>query len=239
MLAGTPQRDAVGEAMRVLLIEDDSAVRFGIELVLRTDAMCVDSTDRGDDGVETARHYDYDVSVLDLRLPDMSGFDVVRSLRSAKVQTPVIILSGSAMVEDKIKALKAGADDYLTKPFRAEELTARLRTLVRRSRGLCDARICIGPMTLDLAAKILEVGGRRIALSAKEYQILELLSLRHGTAVSKEMLMDHIYGDGDGPDSSIMEVLVHRLRRKLALACKGGCFIETVRDRGYLMRQAA
>ena len=225
--------------MRVLLIEDDSAARFGIELVLRADAMCVDSTDRGDDGIDTARHYDYDVIVLDLRLPDMSGFEVVRGLRSARIQTPVVILSGSAVLEDKIKALKAGADDYLTKPFSAEELTARLRTLVRRSRGLCDARVCFGPMTLDLAAKTLEAGGRRINLSAKEYQILELLSLRRGTAVSKDVLIDHIYGDGEGPDSGIMEVFVHRLRRKLALACAGGDFIETVRDRGYLMRAAA
>ena len=225
--------------MKVLLIEDDSAARFGIELVLRADAMCVDSTDRGDDGIDTARHYDYDVIVLDLRLPDMSGFEVVRGLRSARIQTPVVIPSGSAVLEDKIKALKAGADDYLTKPFSAEELTARLRTLVRRSRGLCDARVCFGPMTLDLAAKTLEAGGRRINLSAKEYQILELLSLRRGTAVSKDVLIDHIYGDGEGPDSGIMEVFVHRLRRKLALACEGGDFIETVRDRGYLMRAAA
>src|SRR5689334_21436281 len=172
--------------MRVLLIEDDSAARFGIELVLRADAMCVDSTDRGDDGIETARHYDYDVIVLDLRLPDMTGFEVVRSLRAAKIPTPVIILSGSAMLEDKIRALKAGADDYLSKPFSAEELTARLRMLVRRSRGHCDPRIHFGPMTLDLAAKTLEAAGRRIALSATEYRILELLSLRRGTAVSKD-----------------------------------------------------
>ena len=224
--------------MRVLLIEDDRAASFGIELVLRADAMCIDSVDRGDDGIETARH-DYDAIVLDLRLPDMSGFDVVRGLRCAKIRTPVIILSGSAMLEDKIRALKAGADDYLTKPFSAGELTARLRTLVRRSRGFSDARICLGPMTLDLAAKTLESGGRRIELSAKEYQILELLSLRRGTAVSKDVLMDHIYGNGDGPDSSTMEVFVHRLRRKLTSACEGGHFIETVRDHGYLVRQAA
>jgi two-component system cell cycle response regulator CtrA len=225
--------------MRVLLIEDDADVRFGIELVLRADAMCVDSVDRGEDGIETARHFDYDVIVLDLGLPDMSGFDVVRSLRLAKVLTPVIILSGSAVLEDKVKALKAGADDYLTKPFSAEELTARLRTLVRRSRGYCDARVCFGPMTLDLAARTLEAAGCRIDLSAKEYQILELLSLRRGTTVSKETLINHLYGDGDGPDSSTMEVLVHRSRRKLTSACQGGRFIETVREHGYLMRLAA
>ncbi|HEX4637198.1 MAG TPA: response regulator, partial [Rhizomicrobium sp.] len=155
--------------MRVLLIEDDGAARFGIELVLRADAMWVDSVDRGEDGIETARYYDYDVIVLDLRLPDMNGLEVVRSLRLAKVLTPVVILSGSTVLDDKIKALKTGADDYMTKPFSAEELTARLRTLVRRSRGYCDARVCFGPMTLNLVAKTLEAHERKIDLSAKEY----------------------------------------------------------------------
>ena len=225
--------------MRILLIEDDRAARFGVELVLRADAMCVDSADRGEDGIEIARHYDYDAIILDLNLPDMRGFEVVRRLRQAKVRTPVIILSGSAALDDKTKALNAGADDYMTKPFNAEELTARLRALVRRSRGHCMARISFGPLTLDLAGKTLEANGHRIDLSAKEYQILELLWLRRGMAVSKETLIDHIYGDGEGPDSSTMEVFVHRLRRKLATACEEMCVIETVRDQGYLMRHAA
>jgi len=155
------------------------------------------------------------------------------------VAAPVVILSGSAVTEDKIRALKTGADDYMTKPFSGEELTARLRTLVRRSKGYSDARICLGPMTLDLAAKTLEADGRRIGLTAKEYQILELLSLRRGVTVSKETLINHVYGDGEGPDSRTMEVFIHRLRRKLAAASAGGHFIETVRDLGYLMRRAA
>ena len=225
--------------MRVLLIEDDSAVRHSLALILRADAMCVDAADHGEEGIEIARHYDHDVIVLDLGLPDMSGFEVVRRLRLAKVGTPVVILSGSAVTQDKIKALKTGADDYMTKPFSSEELIARLRTLVRRSKGHSDARISFGPMTLDLAAKTLEVDGRRIDLSAKQYQILELLSLRRGMAVSKQTLMDHVYGDGEGPDSRTIEVFIHRLRRKLAAASDGGRFIETVRDQGYLMRRAA
>jgi len=225
--------------MRVLLIEDDSAVSHSLALILRADSMCVDAADHGEEGIEVARHYDYDVIVLDLGLPDMSGFEVVRRLRLAKVETPVVILSGSAVTEDKIKALKAGADDYMTKPFSSEELTARLRTLVRRSKGYCDARISFGPMTLDLATKTLEADGRRIGLSVKEYQILELLSLRRGRTVSKETLIDHVYGDGEGPDSRTMEVFIHRLRRKLAAASDGEGFIETVRDQGYLMRRAA
>jgi two-component system cell cycle response regulator CtrA len=225
--------------MRVLLIEDDRVVRHSIALLLRADAMCVDTAHCGEDGIEIARLYDYDVIILDLGLPDMSGFEVVRRLRSAKVGTPVVILSGSAVLADKIRALNAGADDYMTKPFSSEELTARLRSLVRRSNGYCNARICVGPMILDLAAKTLEANGCRIDLSAKEYQILELLSLRRGVTVSKETLIDHIYGDGEGPDSRTMQVFVHRLRRKLAAAAQGERIIETVRDRGYLMRRAA
>lgn len=225
--------------MRVLLIEDDLAVSQSLVLLLRADAMCADAADCGEEGIELARYYDYDVIVLDLSLPDMSGFEVVRKLRQAKIRTPVVVLSGSAVVEDKIKALNAGADDYMTKPFHGEELAARLRTLVRRSKGYCDARICFGPMTLDLAARTLEVDGHQIGLSAKEYQILELLSLRRGEPVSKETLISHIYGEGEGPDSRTMEVFVHHLRRKLTVACDGGRFIETVRDQGYLMRHAA
>jgi two-component system cell cycle response regulator CtrA len=225
--------------MRVLVIDDDNAVRRSIELLLRADAMCVDSAELGEDGLDIARHYDYDVIVLDLGLPDLSGFEVVRRLRSAKLATPVVIVSGSAALEDKIRALKAGADDYMTKPFSGDELTARLRAVVRRSKGWCDARVCLGPMTLNLASKTLEADGQTIGLSAKEYQILELLSLRRGATVSKETLINHIYGDGEGPDSRTMEVFVHRLRRKLAAASHGESFIETIRDQGYLMRRAA
>jgi len=111
--------------------------------------------------------------------------------------------------------------------------------VVRRSKGWCDARVCLGPMTLNLASKTLEADGQTIGLSAKEYQILELLSLRRGATVSKETLINHIYGDGEGPDSRTMEVFVHRLRRKLAAASHGESFIETIRDQGYLMRRAA
>ena len=225
--------------MRVLLIEDDCAVSQSIAMILRGDGMCVDIADCGEDGIEIARHCDYDVIALDLGLPDMSGFEVVRSLRWAKVAVPVIVLSGSANVEDKIDALKAGADDYLTKPFSIEELTVRLSALTRRSMGGSDTRIRFGPMTLDLAAKTLEAHGRRIDISTREYQILELLCLRRGVMVSKQTLISHIHGDGESPDNRAMDVFMHDLRRKLAAACEGDRFIETVRDRGYLMQCAA
>jgi len=236
---GRSLRGAIGDPMRVLVIEDDRSVSLSLALLLRADTMCVDAADHGEEGIELARHYDYDAIVLDLSLPDISGFEVLRKLRLARIATPVVVLSGSALVDDKIKALRGGADDYMTKPFHGDELAARLRTLVRRSRGYPDARISFGPMTLNLAAKTLEVHGSRIDLSLKEYQILELLSLRRGATVSKETLINHLYDDGEGPDSRTMEVFVHRLRRKLTAACEGGRFIETVRDQGYLMRCAA
>ncbi|HEX4178099.1 MAG TPA: response regulator transcription factor, partial [Rhizomicrobium sp.] len=186
-----------------------------------------------------ARHFDYDAIILDLNLPDMSGFEVLRALRRANIGTPVIILSGSVAIDSKVKALNHGADDYMTKPFSNEELVGRLRALVRRSKGYSDSRISFGPMTLDLVAKTVETHGRRVHLSGKEYQILELLSLRRGVAVSKETLINHIYSDGEGPDSPTIGLFMYRLRKKLAAASGGAQYIETVRDQGYLMPRAA
>jgi two-component system, cell cycle response regulator CtrA len=199
----------------------------------------LDMTSDGEEGIDIARHFEYDAIILDLNLPDMNGFEVLRTLRRARVDTPVIILSGSATVDAKVKALNNGADDYMTKPFSNDELVGRLRALVRRSKGYSDSRITFGQMTLDIVAKTVETSGRRVALSGKEYQILELLSLRRGSAVSKETLINHIYSDGEGPDSPTIGLFVFRLRKKLAAASGGEHFIETVRDQGYLMPRAA
>ncbi len=193
----------------------------------------------GEEGADFARRFDYDVIILDLQLPDMSGFEVLRILRRARIDTPVIILSGSVTVDSKVKALNHGADDYMTKPFSNEELVGRLRALVRRSKGYSDSRISFGQMTLDIVAKTVEADGRRVPLSGKEYQILELLSLRRGSAISKETLINHIYSDGEGPDSPTIGLFVFRLRKKLAAASGGEHYIQTVRDQGYLMPRAA
>ncbi len=225
--------------MRILLIEDDSTTSRGIELALRTEDMCVETADRGEDGIQFARHFDYDAIILDLALPDISGFEVLRSLRMAQIGTPVIVLSGTAAVENKVKALNAGADDYIIKPCSNAELVARLRALVRRSKGYSDSRICFGSMTLDLIAKTVESEGRRVPLSGKEYQILELLSLRRGKPVSKETMINHIYTDGEGPDSPTIGLFMYRLRKKLAAASGGGHYIETVHQHGYLLPRAA
>ena len=225
--------------MKILLIEDEVVTSRGIDLTLRTEDIYADIAACGEDGIEFARHFDYDAVILDLDLPDMSGFEVLRTLRRAGIDVPVMILSGSAAIDSKVKALNAGADDYMTKPFSSEELVGRLRALVRRSKGYSDSRISFGPMTLDLVAKTVEARGNRVRLSGKEYQILELLSLRRGVAVSKETLINHIYSDGEGPDSPTIGLFMCRLRKKLAAASGGEHYIETVRDQGYLMPRAA
>ncbi len=166
--------------MRVLLIEDDSAMARSIELMLRSEGLNVYTTDLGEEGIDLGKLYDYDIIVLDLQLPDMSGFEVLKALRVAKVQTPVLILSGNAIVEAKVKALGFGADDYMTKPFHKDELVARIQAVVRRSKGHSQSVITTGKLTVNLDAKTVEVDGARVHLTGKEYQMLELLTLAQG-----------------------------------------------------------
>ena len=204
--------------MRVLLIEDDSAMARSIELMLRSEGFNVYTTDLGEEGIDLGKLYDYDIIVLDLQLPDMSGFEVLKALRVAKVQTPVLILSGNAIVEAKVKALGFGADDYMTKPFHKDELVARIQAVVRRSKGHSQSVITTGKLTVNLDAKTVEVDGSRVHLTGKEYQMLELLSLRKGTTLTKEMFLNHLYGGMDEPELKIIDVFICKLRKKLAAA---------------------
>src|ERR1700751_2280123 len=222
--------------MRVLLIEDDSAMARSIELMLRSEGLNVYTTDLGEEGIDLGKLYDYDIIVLDLQLPDMSGFEVLKSLRVAKVQTPVLILSGNAIVEAKVKALGFGADDYMTKPFHKDELVARIQAVVRRSKGHSQSVITTGKLTVNLDAKTVEVDGARVHLTGKEYQMLELLSLRKGTTLTKEMFLNHLYGGMDEPELKIIAVFICKLRKKLAAATEGANYIETVWGRGYVLR---
>ena len=222
--------------MRVLLIEDDSAMARSIELMLRSEGFNVYTTDLGEEGIDLGKLYDYDIIVLDLQLPDMSGFEVLKSLRLAKVQTPVLILSGNAIVEAKVKALGFGADDYMTKPFHKDELVARIQAVVRRSKGHSQSVITTGKLTVNLDAKTVEVDNQRVHLTGKEYQMLELLSLRKGTTLTKEMFLNHLYGGMDEPELKIIDVFICKLRKKLSLACGGDNYIETVWGRGYVLR---
>ena len=222
--------------MRVLLVEDDSNTAQSIELMLKAENFIVDSTDLGEDGLEIGKLYDYDIILLDLMLPDIDGYEVLRRLRAARINTPILILSGLAEIDNKIKGLGFGADDYLTKPFERRELVARIQAIVRRSKGHSESIIRTGKLAVNLDARTVEVGGQPLHLTGKEYGILELLSLRKGTTLTKEMFLNHLYGGMDEPELKIIDVFVCKLRKKLGNATGGNNYIETVWGRGYVLR---
>jgi len=224
--------------MRVLLVEDDPATAQSLQLVLENEGMVVDSTDLGEDGLEIGKLYDYDIILLDLMLPDIDGIEVLRRLRDARVDTPVLILSGLTEADNKVKGLGSGADDYLTKPFDKAELLARIQAIVRRSKGHSQSIISTGRMAVNLDAHTVEVDGAPIHLTGKEYGILELLSLRKGTTLTKEMFLNHLYGGMDEPELKIIDVFICKLRKKLNNATGGENYIETIWGRGYVLRDS-
>jgi two-component system cell cycle response regulator CtrA len=223
--------------MRVLLIEDDPATAQSIELMLKNESFNVYTTDLGEEGVDLGKLYEYDIILLDLNLPDMSGFEVLRSLRVSKVKTPILILSGLAGIEMKVKGLGFGADDYMTKPFHRDELVARIQAIVRRSQGHAQSVVHTDDLAVNLDAKTVEINHVPVPLTAREYQMLELLSLRKGTTVSKEMFLNQLYGGRDEPEIKIIDVFICKLRKKLAAASNGKDYIETVWGRGYVLRE--
>ena len=222
--------------MRILLIEDDSATAQSIQLMLKSEGYICDTTDLGEDGLEIGKLYDYDIVILDLMLPDIDGYEVVRRLREARVETPILILSGLSEADNKIKGLGIGADDYLTKPFDKRELIARVQAIVRRSKGHADSVIKTGKLEVNLDARTVEVDAKPVHLTGKEYGILELLSLRKGTTLTKEMFLNHLYGGMDEPELKIIDDFVCKLRKKLSQASEGENYIETVWGRGYVLR---
>jgi len=222
--------------MRVLLIEDDSATAKSIEIMLRSEGYVCDCADLGEDGLEIGKLYDYDLIVLDLMLPDIDGYEVLRRLRAAKVQTPILILSGLSEPDQKVKGLGFGADDYLTKPFDKDELVARIQAIVRRSKGYSESVITTGKLSVNLDTRTVEVNGQSLTLTRKEYEILVLLSLRKGTTLTKEMFLNHLYGGIEEPEAKIIDVFICKLRKKISLATGGENYIETVWGRGYVMR---
>src|ERR1700716_1272750 len=223
--------------MRVLLIEDNGATARSIELMLRSVNLNVYTTDLGEEGIDLGKLYDYDIILLDLNLPDMSGFEVLRALRVFKVKTPVLILSGLAAIKDKCKGLGLGADDYMTKPFHKDELVARIHAIVRRSRGHAESIVVTGDLAGNLDSKTVTINGEHVHLTVKEYQMLELLSLRKGVTLTKEMFLNHLYGGMDEPELKIIDVFICKLRKKLANASDGRNYIETVWGRGYVRRE--
>jgi two-component system cell cycle response regulator CtrA len=222
--------------MRVLLVEDDENTAKSIQIMLKSEGFIVDATDMGEDGLEIGKLYDYDIIVLDLILPDMDGHEVLKRLRAAKIETPILILSGLGEMESKIKGLGYGADDYLVKPFDKRELLARIQAIVRRSKGHSQSTIQTGELLVNLDARTAQVGSTQLHLTGKEYKILELLSLRKGNTLTKEMFLNHLYGGMDEPEVKIIDVFICKLRKKIEEAADGKNYIETVWGRGYVLR---
>jgi len=222
--------------MRVLLVEDDPTTAKSIEMMLTHANLNVYATDLGEEGIDLAKLYDYDIILLDLNLPDMTGHDVLRQLRLARIETPILILTGSDDTENKIRGFGFGADGFLTKPFQREVLVARIHAIVRRSKGHAQSIIWTGKVAVNLDAKTAEVEGKTVHLTGKEYQMLELLSLRKGTTLTKEMFLNHLYGGMDEPELKIIDVFICKLRKKIAQATDNENYIQTVWGRGYVLK---
>jgi two-component system cell cycle response regulator CtrA len=223
--------------MHVLLIEDDVTTSAKIEAMLQAESFTCDIADLGEKGVERGKLHDYDIIILDLMLPDIDGYQVLQQLRAARVPTPVLILSGLDKLGHKIKGLGFGADDFLTKPFEPRELIARIQAVVRRSRGYPASTVRTGRLLLNLDDHIVTVDDEPIHLTPKEYAILELLSLRKGTTITKEMFLNHLYGGRNEPEQvKIIDVFLCKVRQKLARASGGEHYIETVWGRGWMLR---
>ncbi len=221
--------------MRVLMVEDDPNTAKSVELMLQREGMVVDIASLGEDGLEIGKLYDYDIILLDLMLPDMDGYEVLRRLRASKVETPVFILSGMGEPDKKVKGLGFGADDYLTKPFDRAELVARIQAIVRRSKGHSQSVIQTGDLLVNLDNRAVYLKSVPLHLTTKEYGILELLTLRKGQTLSKEQFLNHLYGGIDEPELKIIDVFICKLRKKLA-AVSDDSYIETVWGRGYVLR---
>jgi two-component system cell cycle response regulator CtrA len=223
--------------MRVLLVEEDMVSARTITHMLKGAGAVVDQTDSGEDALELLRHYEYDIVLLDLTLPDIEGFEVVRRMRISRNDTPVMVLSGITLPQARVKALGLGADDFITKPYDKAELLARMQAIVRRSKGFSQPTVRLGRLELNLDTREVSVNGKDVHLTGKEYSILELLVLRKGMVLTKEAFLNHLYGGMDEPEVKIIDVFVCKLRKKLARAGADGV-VGTVWGRGYMIREA-
>ncbi|KAB0678502.1 response regulator [Aureimonas leprariae] len=214
--------------MRILLVEDDAALAEGIAKRLRTENFAVDVAANGEDGAHLGETERYDAAILDLGLPKRDGVSVLRGWRAAGRQLPVLILTARDGWSEKVEGFKAGADDYLTKPFRVEEVVMRLRALVRRAAGHANNRIVCGPLCFDAQLGSFELDGLPLKLTAFEWRVLSVLALRLESVVDRGELIERVYEFDADVDSNSIEVIVARLRRKI-----GASLIETVRGRGY------
>jgi len=224
--------------MHILLVEDNPVAAKSIELKLIAEGHNVFVTDLGEDAIELTSVYDYDLMLLDLNLADMEGLEVLRAVRAKKIRTPTIILTAASDIETKVKALSAGADDFISKPFHKAELAARINAVVRRSRGHSESIIRTGNIALNIDTRTAEVCGTPVHLTPSEYKVLELLSLRKNSVLTKEMCLNHLYNGLKEPEVKIIDVFICKLRKKLSEASQGENQIETVWGGGYMLRDA-
>ena len=222
--------------MRILVVEDDTVLADGLLRTLRQSSYAVDWARDGAEADRVLGSPVYDLVVLDLGLPGMNGLEVLRRLRQREAHLPVLILSARDAVEDRVKGLDLGADDYLSKPFQLSELEARVRALLRRGLGTAQTTIIVGDLEYDSAGRRVTVGGKPIDLSARELALLETLLMRAGKVVSKEQLVEHLYDWGEDVSINAIEVCVHRVRKALESA---RVTIQTVRGLGYLLEKKA
>ena len=224
--------------MRVLLVEGDVAAAQGLTRILQNAGFTVDHTDLGEEALEMLRHYDYDLAMLELSLPDMDGSDLVRRMRHARHPVPALVLSSTTQAAARIRAFAAGADDVVSKPFDQSELVARIQAILRRSKGYAAPVVQIANLALNLDSHEVTVEGRVVHLTGKEYSILELLVLRKGVVLTKDAFLNHLYGGMDEPEMKIIDVFICKLRKKLQLA-GAGSLIGTIWGRGYMLRDEA
>ena len=224
--------------MRVLMIEDDVIANQALALSLRQGGAVVDQLDSGEEALEMLRHYDYDIVLLDLMLTDMDGYEVVRRMRAARIDTPVLVTSALVRPQARVKAFAMGADDFITKPYDLGECVARMQAIVRRSKGFSQSVLRVGELQLSLETRDVTVAGRPVHLTGKEYSILELLVMRKGMVLTKDVFLNHLYGGMDEPEIKIIDVFICKLRKKLAQAGAGNV-IGTVWGRGYTVRDTA
>jgi two-component system cell cycle response regulator CtrA len=226
--------------MRILVIEPHAATAQSIELMLKSEGFNPFVTNLGEDGRDLARRYDYDIILMELTLSDISGYEVLRSLRDSNIRSSILILSNKSDIETKVKCLNAGADDYMTKPFHKDELVARVNAVVRRAKGHAQSKISINDIiVLNIETKSVVVKGNHLNLTRREYEVLEFLCMHTNRINTPSMILSDMYGGLDEPDIQIIDVFVSKLRRKLAAATNGDRCIETVRGRGYLIRDSS
>ena len=218
--------------MRAIVIEDDLDIQQQIVGRLKKEGFAVDCADNGREGLYLLQEYPCDVAIIDLGLPEMSGLEVINTIRKEGRSIPVLILTARGRWQDKVEGLDAGADDYLVKPFHYEEMMARIRVLIRRASGWSDSRIVCSPVILDTTTQRTYIEGREIDLTAFEYKVLEYLMLHAGEVISKTVLTEHLYDDEADNDSNVIEVFIRRLRQKLDPG-EDLKPIETLRGRGY------